>query len=151
MDNLHSLMVNWKVYRLSLFPIVLGDASSSWKFSGKNKSEEKDHWKCSIHLWLTPHLQEQQLRFSGGRDHFRSQYTNTGLSLDAIDKREHLEYAPCHSDSELEHRGISKMEIRIKLFFSMTQIEKLFESQHLNLSHSPVFSWSCKGNLSTEI
>lgn len=88
---------------------------------------------------MTPHLKEQQLRFSGGRDHFGSQYTNTGLSLDAIDKRGHLEYAPWHSDSELEHRGISKMGIRIRLSFSMTQIEKLFESQHLNLSHSPVF------------
>jgi hypothetical protein len=31
--------------------------------------------------------------------------------------RGHLEYAPWHSDSELEHRGISKMGIRIRLSF----------------------------------
>lgn len=88
---------------------------------------------------MTPHLKEQQLRFSGGRDHFRSQYTNTGLSLDATDKREHLEYAPCYSDSELEHRGISKAGIRIRLFFSMTQMKTLQITKLISVLHESFF------------
>ena len=77
------------------------------------------------------------------------QYTNTRLFLVAVDKVDTLSVFFWCSDSEHEPRGNSKPGIRIGLSLGMTQIEKLFESQHLNLSHSPVFSLSYKGNLNT--
>ena len=148
---------NWRVYMYSsssLIPRVLGDPASSWKsfvVQGRIKVGRKAIGRVQYILdW--PHTSRSNNSDSHGEGvTLGQQHTNTGLFLVAVDKRGHLECVPRHSDTEHEPRGNSKTGIRIRISLGMTQIEKLFESQHLNLSHSPVFSWSCKFNLSTEI
>lgn len=147
----------WQLQSLQVFQLIPNSKSLGRSCSileifcsvGKKKGREKGHWEGSVCPWLNPHLKKQNSDSPREGITLDQQFTNTGLFLVAVEKRGHLECAPWHCNFEQEPRGNSKTGIRLSL--DMTQIEKLFESQHLNLSHSPVFSWSCKGNLSTEI
>lgn len=106
---------------------------------GQDKGGQTSYWQGSVYPRLSPHLKQQPMGLLSIRN------TPALLFPVALTRGDTL------SDSEPEPRGNSKPGIRTRLSLGMTQMEKLFESQHLNLSHLPVFSFSNKGTLSTEV